>query len=411
MKSVSAATSCSTLPANGGNPTGWQQFTVTVTADGPSSVLAFTGTGAQDEHGIFIDNVGLTASAILDDEDTSRNPAVEIQGGPGDDGAGVVATGTINFDAGKDTLDRIEVTGDVAVNGVAVLALQVVFVDANGVGTPEPLTIQTWTPDGLGGGTMTWGSANIPVALTLQVSANGDYTFTQYAPLAHPVAGTEDNLALSFGFVVIDQDGDSAPGSITVIVDDDTPVASDETVVSNEGQTVTGVLDFVGGADGAGVTHISGTALTFGLDGWSQYVTGPQGSLRVMANGNYQFVAQSEDPYVDGGTAQFTFTVTDGDGDPSHALVNVTVNDTIQTNFVILDDVEVLENETFVYTAHLDYATWTPLTVTLSNGVVINFAAGQLNCIVGAASRAGRRCVRGRRGDPGFDRQHFREQL
>ena len=59
------------LEPNANNPAVWQQLTVTVTADGPSSVLAFTSTGAQDELGIFIDNISLTASPILDDEDTT----------------------------------------------------------------------------------------------------------------------------------------------------------------------------------------------------------------------------------------------------------------------------------------------------------------------------------------------------
>ena len=52
--------------------------------DGPT-VSGVTDAGAQDELG----------ASILDDEDTTLNPAFEIQGGPGDDGHGVVATGQI----------------------------------------------------------------------------------------------------------------------------------------------------------------------------------------------------------------------------------------------------------------------------------------------------------------------------
>ena len=39
-----------------------------------------------------------------------------------------------------------------------------------------------------------------------------------------------------------------------------------------EGATVTGVLDFVAGADGATVTQINGTTLVFGGDGYSQVI-------------------------------------------------------------------------------------------------------------------------------------------
>ncbi len=43
-----------------------------------------------------------------------------------------------------------------------------------------------------------------------------------------------------------------------------------------------------------------------------------------------------------------------------------------------LDNVVAFENQTFAYTAHMDYASLTPFTVTLNNGVNITFAAGQL---------------------------------
>ena len=121
-------------------PSGWTQITLHVIGTG-NDTLAFQGTGPEDEFGAFIDNVSLHAVTILDDEDTTLNPAIEVQGGPGDDGHGVVAAGQILFNAGADGLKSI------VVNGIG--GLQAVFVDANGVGHPESVTQYSWTPDAL----------------------------------------------------------------------------------------------------------------------------------------------------------------------------------------------------------------------------------------------------------------------
>jgi T1SS-143 domain-containing protein len=274
-----------------GSTPGWQLITLNVTGTGGTDTLAFRGAGAGEENelGAFLDDVSLrqVGNGITDDEDTTRNPAVEVQGGPGDDGSGVVSTGTIVFDAGKDTLDHIEVTGITGVTGQSgALALQVIYVGANGVGTPEALNAPVWVADGLGGGTMTWGSANIPVALTLRVEANGDYTFTQYAPLNHPAVDNlatgasetsfEDNLQLSFGFKVIDKDGDSAVGTIAINVDDDSPGVTTSTVAHVDEDDLTGAAhpgnsDVVNAsddlADPSPVSASGSFGISFGADG------------------------------------------------------------------------------------------------------------------------------------------------
>ena len=54
----------------------------------------------------------------------------------------------------------------------------------------------------------------------------------------------------------------------------------------------------------------------------------------------------------------------------------VTITDTIDTTVVTLNDVAVLENGAITYTASVNNVPQTAFSVTLSNGVVINFAAG-----------------------------------
>ena len=64
------------------------------------------------------------------------------------------------------------------------------------------------------------------LTLTLN-SATGDYSVTQVAAVDHRNAGNENNQRFEFTYRVTDKDGDSVDGSLTVKVDDDTPVAKD----------------------------------------------------------------------------------------------------------------------------------------------------------------------------------------
>ncbi|WP_167523438.1 DUF5801 repeats-in-toxin domain-containing protein, partial [Bradyrhizobium sacchari] len=329
----------------------------------------------------------------------------------------------------------------------------------------------------------------------LYVDTTGHLWVAQFAAIAHNVDGSspaayDDEVSITNGLVYIsatatDGDGDTAhavsPAGLHINFQDDGPHAFAEASqnVLEGSAPVTGQLDFDPGADGATVTEINGVTLSFGNDGYSQAITLAHGSLQVTADGAYKFVAQPDDVYNTGGPANFTYTVTDGDGDTSASTVSfvvtddgdptkvtlndvtvdegtgtatisasvdhapqgsnlvltlsngttitilaghttgtstpfpvqgddpyidhetyvvsvasttggnyelldttdtatVTVNDTINTNFVTLDNVVAFENETFVYTAHMDYASMTPFTVTLNNGVDITFAPGHL---------------------------------
>ena len=81
------------------------------------------------------------------------------------------------------------------------------------------------------------GTVSLAVAFTMTINATGSYSFTQNRALVHPenTPSNEDDLNLTFNFTVTDGDGDvSAPGSITVTVDDDTPVANGDTQTVSE---------------------------------------------------------------------------------------------------------------------------------------------------------------------------------
>lgn len=151
--------------------------------------------------------------------------------------------------------------------------------------------------------------------------ATGAYIFTLLQPLDHPVINEEDDIVLDFGYTLTDGNGTQATGTLTITVNDDGPIATNEGAISvNEGETVTGQFDFEVGADGATVTKIDDTILVFGTDGWSQAINGSQGTLQVKADGSYKFTASNDTSHL--ATDSYTFTVTDGDGDTTQGTVS-----------------------------------------------------------------------------------------
>ena len=91
--------------------------------------------------------------------------------------------------------------------------------------------------------------------LTLSLdSSTGAYTVTQNAPILHVAGLDENNQAFTINYQVTDGDGDSASGTMSIDVDDDTPAIrqkSDLVYVnaSNPSPGGTGVFDYSMGAD------------------------------------------------------------------------------------------------------------------------------------------------------------------
>ena len=100
---------------------------------------------------------------------------------------------------------------------------------------------------------------------------------TQLAAIDHPTPGTsEENIQFTVGYQVTDHDGDTATGSLSIDVDDDTPTVASNGLSSsttmrltggNPGRRLgdvdpdtantTGTLAHSYGADGAGTTLLT----------------------------------------------------------------------------------------------------------------------------------------------------------
>ncbi|WP_210242298.1 hypothetical protein, partial [Mesorhizobium sp. B2-3-12] len=149
---------------------------------------------------------------------------------------------------------------------------------------------------------------------------------------AHPGINLDDLVDLGHvGVVATDTDGTQATGTVNLTVSDDVPTAHDEAsqAVVEGAPAVTGTLDFVAGADGATVTHVNGTPLTFDPGtGYSQSIDIGAGTIQVKADGSYSFTADASVDNSGGPVAvNATYTVTDGDHDTSTANIAFTVTD------------------------------------------------------------------------------------
>ena len=224
--------------------------------------------------------------------------------------------------------------------------------------------------------------------VTLTNTTSGAYTVEQLAAIDHPTPGTsEENIQFAVGYQVTDHDGDTATGSLSIDVDDDTPtVASNGLVqldddalaggnpgtpavgdVDPDTANTSGTLAHSYGADGAGTTLLTGAGLPTSsvvegafiqaLNGAGTLLTISQiqGGIAVavvtvsLSNntaGAYtvtQVHAIDHPAGLDENNQAFTinYTVTDHDGDTATGSLSIDVDDdtpTVTANAAVFRD-------------------------------------------------------------------------
>jgi hypothetical protein len=276
------------------------------------------------------DGDSANGSMVIDvDDDTptvSANSLVQLDddakaggnaGGTGDDADAVNVTGTLAHSYGAD--------------GAGTTLLTAATLPGVGGFT------QVVSPDGL---TVTISQNGTPVLkIELTDTTGGSYTVTQLAAISHPAGLDENNVQFTVNYQVTDKDGDTANGSMIVDVDDDTPTATNDaggtvdtgaTVSANTvGAGVAGNDSF--GADGAksggGVVGVlAGNGTTQTTSGVNTQIVTALGTLTLQANGTYSYTAKSNVS----GTDYFTYTIEDGDGDRTTAVLSFNVADQAQ---------------------------------------------------------------------------------
>ena len=173
------------------------------------------------------------------------------------------------------------------------------------------------------------GRAGGDVIFTLTVNNNGQYSFNLIGTLDH-ADGTDPNdvIALKFGFIATDKDGDSGYGTITINVADDGVIAvNDYAGVDSVSGVVTGNVlsnDTLSQDDVNVVSKIQFGGTTIDVPATGQAtVHGAWGVLKISADGQYSYTSNGSVPQDK--SDAFTYTLRDGDGDTDTATLNVSL--------------------------------------------------------------------------------------
>ncbi|GAB1716406.1 MAG: hypothetical protein NTAFB05_14480 [Nitrobacter sp.] len=253
-----------TIDSTGMAPGAWQQITVFVEGTGPGDVLGFHAIGQENSLGALIDNVSLVAAVVVDEDglvpdghhDQPTPSAGDIAVPDADhDHNEATATGLLGIKWGADNAD----TGVDSVDSTAGASGRLVQDHPDGVGD-RSVTFDSAAPAAFSGTltaghltshgedihfsfngdqTILYGKAGTgnDIRTVFEVSlsddGSGSFRFVLLDRLDHALGDNENNIALSFNYVATDSDGDSTPGSFTVVVNDDVPVVTGETATGN----------------------------------------------------------------------------------------------------------------------------------------------------------------------------------
>ncbi|MBS8269221.1 VWA domain-containing protein, partial [Halomonas litopenaei] len=286
----------------------------------------------------------LNPTAILDEDGLAGGNA----GGIGDvAGEDTVTTGTLGYSFGS---DGAAASGAFSWN-VASLPGDLKTVDGRAVSFQLSSDGHTLTGTASNGS----GGSEDVVTIALTDQSSGAYQVTLHQALAHAVGNDENDLLFDATYTIVDADGSQADGALSVVIDDDAPVAASDTnaIIENMAPVSGNVIGGPGassgdqadapGADGASVTAVSlgsTTVSSLNADG-KLVIQGQYGTLTLDAQGGYSYALDSDNAEVaalDKGQTvdeSFTYTLTDGDGDASDANLTITVTATDDDALVV----------------------------------------------------------------------------
>ena len=286
----------------------------------------------------------LNPTATLDEDGLAGGNA----GGSGDvAGEDTVTTGTLGYSFGNDgaaasgafTWNVASLPGDLKTADGRAVSFQL---------SSDGHTLTGTASDGSGG------SVDV-VTIALTDQSSGAYQVTLHQALAHAVGNDENDLVFDATYTIVDADGSQAVGALSVVIDDDAPVAASDTnaITENMAPVSGNVIGGPGassgdqadapGADGASVTAVSQgstTVSSLNADG-KLVIKGQYGTLTLDAQGGYSYALDSDNAEVaalDKGQTvdeSFTYTLTDGDGDASDASLTITVTATDNDALVV----------------------------------------------------------------------------
>jgi T1SS-143 domain-containing protein len=172
------------------------------------------------------------------------------------------------------------------------------------------------------------GMAGTRAVFTMDINANGTYTFKQLDQVDHADAtNANDWVDLTFGVKATDADGDVGTGSVRIRIHDDGPVANDDNggdVFAGATKTGNVLTNDVVGSDADGrviIVNFNGTNVTVPSTSTGTVINGAYGTLTIKGDGTYSYVAKSNGNGID----NFTYTLKDCDGDTDPAILSFCV--------------------------------------------------------------------------------------
>ncbi|MCS3841144.1 surface adhesion protein [Pseudomonas sp. JAI111] len=354
--------------------------TVTDTID--TTTVSLSATGSVAEGGSIVYTANLTNAAGTPVTVTLSNGAViNIEAGK--------TTGSVTVDAPKDDpyIDAGKVSATIATatgGNFENLVPSTVAAVTNVTDTLDTSTVKlTATGSAAEGGVVTYTATvgapvtGSPVTVSL---ANGQTITIDIGKTTGVITTLAPNDALTGHAPLTNSITNVSGGNYENLVADKSPVS---TSVTDTIDTTTVSLSATGSvAEGgsivytANLTNAAGTPVT---------VTLSNGAVINIAagatTGSVTFKAPADDVYKDAGKVETTIKEATGGNFENLVAdktpVSTTVTDTTDTTTLSLSATDsVAEGGSIVYTANLTNAAGTPVTVTLSNGAVINIAAG-----------------------------------
>ncbi|MCJ8216473.1 retention module-containing protein [Aeromonas veronii] len=255
-----------------------------VTLDQERAIAHTPNSGPDQESSLLSANLVQLVGTITDKDGDSQSASVDLGSAISfkDDGPSISANAAVQLDDDALAGGIAGGTGDDP-NAVNVSGILGHSFGADGAGSVQWLT--TGAPAGFtyetnpAGALLVKQGATTVLTVTLN-SATGAYSVTQNSPIQHANADQENNQAFTLNYKVNDGDGDTATGTLAINVDDDTPVAKNDTAIVAESSgkdfNVAFVLDSSGSINGTefatmmAAVRAAGQALFNGTDGTVQ---------------------------------------------------------------------------------------------------------------------------------------------
>jgi large repetitive protein len=331
----------------------------TVTSVSFGATSGVIGSGLAGAYGELVLNADGSYTYVL-----NANYSAVIQGLDSNDSLSEVFTYTITDGDGDISTTTLTITINgandiVTINGLDGQGAEETLLEANLADGSAPSVVAltqtgSFSFNAVDGATgVTLGGQAIANGLTIS-SAYGTLTVTGYTPSLAPdgsiIGGTvnysytlNDNTLLhtgpndaaltdSFAVVITDTDGSTDTASLDITIVDDVPTAvnDSDTIAGGSNAPATGNvitdaeadggMDSVG-ADGVVVSAVSGVSAGT-VNGTT---TGLYGVLTLNADGSYSYVRNDGTP--GNVTDTFNYTITDGDGDVSSAILTINIED------------------------------------------------------------------------------------